>query len=77
MGHSNSKIYDDFEFGSYWIGLDVAAAKKGLSMHCKNRSVLTLSQQNLLDLLQEENDKNRITIVYNPSDMKTTRVVVG
>jgi hypothetical protein len=46
-------------------------------MHCKNRPVFTLSQQNLLDLLQEENDKNRITIVYDPADMKTTRVVVG
>jgi hypothetical protein len=77
MGLSNSKIYDDFEFGRYWIGLDVAAAKKGLTLHFKNRSVLTLSQQNLLDLLNEENDKNRITIVYNPKNMKTTRVVVG
>lgn len=77
MGISSSNIYDDFEFGRYWIGIDVAAAKKGLSLHFKNRSVLTLSQQNLLDLLQKENDKNRITIVYNPTDMKTTRVVVG
>ena len=76
LGSIHSMI-DDFDLGSYWIGQDVAVAKKGLSIHCKKYSILTLSQQNLLELLDKERDKDRITIVYDPNDMKTTRIVVG
>jgi hypothetical protein len=68
---------DDFDLGRYWIGQDVTVAKKGLSLHFKKHSVLTLSQLNLVELLDQERDRERITIVYDPADMKTTRIVVG
>ena len=77
MGLILSTTIDDFDLGRYWIGQDVTVAKKGLSLHFKNRPVLTLSQQNLLDLVDQERDKDRITILYNPVNMKTTRIVVG
>ena len=48
-----------------------------LSMHFKNRVIKTHSQTNLMDLLHEVGDKDRITILYDPLDMKTTRILVG
>ena len=77
MGIAPSKEFEEFDLGRYWIGIDVTAARKGLSLHFKNRPVLTLSQQNLMDLLDQSHNKDRITIVYNPENMKTTRVIVG
>jgi len=53
--------------GRYWIGVDGTAARKGLLLHFKDRSVLTMSQQNLIDLLDQSHN-----IVYNPTNMKTT-----
>ena len=77
MGIAPSKGFEDFDLGRYWIGLDVTAARKGLLLHFKDRSVLTLSQQNIIDLLDQSHNKDRITIVYNPTNMKTTRVIIG
>jgi hypothetical protein len=77
MGNLLSTNYQDFDLGRYWIGYDVHAARKGLSIHFKNRVIKTHSQTNLMDLLHEDSDKDRITILYDPLDMKTTRILVG
>ena len=76
MGSALS-IPDDFDLGRYWIGKDVYLARKGLSLHFKERMVKSHSQDDLQSLLEEERDKDQLTVLYDPQNMKTTRVLVG
>jgi len=70
-------IPEDFDLGRYWIGKDVYIARKGLQLHFKERMVTSHSQDKLQTLLEEERAKDQITILYDPADMKTTRVLIG
>jgi hypothetical protein len=70
-------IPEDFDLGRYWIGKDVYIARKGLQLHFKERLVTSHSQDNLQALLDEERAKDQITILYDPKEMKATRILVG
>jgi len=76
MGSSYSTP-DDFDLARYWIGKDVYAVRKGLTMHFKERMVKVHSQDDLVSLLEEERAKDQITVIYDPQDMRTTRILVG
>ncbi len=70
-------IPKDFDLGRYWIGKDVYIARKGLSMHFKERLVKSHSKDDIQSLLEVERKKDQITVLYDPRNMKTMRVLVG
>ena len=76
MGNALS-IPEDFDLGRYWIGKDAYLTRKGLSMHFKERMVTSHSQDDLQSLLEEEREKDQLTVLYDPANMKTTRILVG
>ena len=68
---------EDFELGGYWLGKDVNVARKGLTMHFKERMVKSHSKDDLQAFLDSEREKDQITVLYNPESMKAIRILVG
>ena len=77
MGASESIPFRDFEFGNYWIGKPLAAAKRGLAFHFPTKMIKSVSSSELLKLSTEPPEAEELVVIYDPKDGTAQHIVTG
>lgn len=77
MGLTPSFPYHDFRLGSYWIGHDIHAARKGLRFHFPWARIQAAPINRLTPLLDRIPARGELLLIYDPSTMMTVHVMCG